>query len=251
MDDATAESAQSDSDPTPLPAAPTRIRPNSKFDHAIHAIITDFDQDPQRSYTISQLHQRYQIKRRRLYDVINVFSAIGCVTRHGAQEIVWHGRDRIFPEMLKYKQTSGLANGSLTLAALFPSSPAIGLPALTVSFLLLFPALQVNVIDLRKASAFFSRDGGKYKTILCKLYQIALILGALNITERSSNVCEIRILPPLLDLLQDVPSFSPFAIPNLLNRPVDQKTVAAQRRAELESSAASRANPESRQALIA
>jgi hypothetical protein len=240
MRDRTPHRPPSDSDLTGAATEATRLRPRSEFESAIRAIIAELDEHPDHSYAIAGLHRRHQIKRRRLYDLLNVFSAIGCATRFGTQEIVWHGRDRIFPELLKHKQTTGLDNGALTLAALFPSDTSLSLPSLTVSFLLLFPALQVEVIDLRKASSFFSREGGKYKTTLCKLYQIALVLGTLNITERSPNVCEIRILPPLAAFLREVPDPNPFAIPNLLNRSADQSTVAEHRRAEFDGWSASR-----------
>jgi hypothetical protein len=104
---------------------------------------------------------------------------------------------------------------------------------LTVSFLLLFAAIRVEVLDLRKVSAFFSRDIGRYKTTLCKLYQIALILGALDVTERHCNVCEIKLLAPYTQLRSDQGEANPLSIPNLLNRPEEGKSVE-NRRAEFE-----------------
>jgi hypothetical protein len=211
---------------------PAHLRPpqNTKFRNAIHAIVNDLEKDPPRTHSVVHLHRRHQIKRRRLYDVINVFTAVGCATRLGSEEIIWHGRSRIYSELSRAKETTRV-DSSLSLAELFPSDSCVSLSSLTVSFVLLYAALRVEVLDLRKVSAFFSRQVGRYKTTLCKLYQIALILGALEVTERHCNVCEIKLRQAFTQLLYDAPDANPLSIPNLLNKHGEQK-VYEDRRAE-------------------
>jgi hypothetical protein len=224
--------AQEDSPSQTAFQTPAPLRPpqNTKFRNAIHAIVNDLEKDPPGNYSLVHLHRRHQIKRRRLYDVINVFTAVGCATRLGSDEIIWHGRSRIFSELSRAKEAAQI-DSSLSLSDIFPSDSCVSLSSLTVSFVLLYAALRVEVLDLRKVSAFFSRHVGRYKTTLCKLYQIALILGAVNVMERHCNVCEIRLVAPFTQLLNDTRDANPLSIPNLLNRHDEQK-VDEERRAD-------------------
>jgi hypothetical protein len=232
--------ANAQEDLPPDAAAPVfqnnpHLRPpqNTKFRNAINAIVSDLDKQSPSTHSISQLHSRHQIKRRRLYDVLNVFTAVGCATRPDSEAIVWQGRNRIFPELTRAKIAARIDSPQLSLALLFPPDNCVSLSSLTVSFVLLFAAIRVEVLDVRRVSSFFSRDIGRYKTTLCKLYQIALILGALDVTERHCNVCEIKIVPPYTQLLAGQQEDNPLSIPNLLNHP-DEKTFIEERRAEFE-----------------
>jgi hypothetical protein len=89
------------------------------------------------------------------------------------------------------------------------------------------------MLDLREVSAFFSRDTGRCKSTLCKLYQIARILGALGIIQRTENVCEVKVMPPFRSALVALSEVAdPLAIESLLNRPVKSVDGMAKRRAE-------------------
>jgi hypothetical protein len=212
-----------------------RAHENAKFRTAIQTIVSDLDHDPVRRHEMALIYQKYQVKRRRLYDIVNVFLALGCATRVGIDELVWHGRSRIFTELREEKNRLGIDNGHNSLSKLFPSETCVGLTSLTRSFLLLFGALRLEILDLRNVSAFFSRNTGRYKSTLCKLYQIALILGALGIAERTENACEVKILPPFTGLLVSEDEGNPLAIAKLLNRPIERMVSAEERRKEFES----------------
>jgi hypothetical protein len=201
-------------------AAPLRSRTPSttKFRTVVQAVLAELDQHVGERWSVGQLQKRHQIKHRRLYDVVNVFTALGCASRVNGDEILWHGRDQIITKLLQEKEAMNIGRYDVPLATLFPPETSVGLSSLTVSFLMLFPALATREIDLREASAFFARQTQKYKTVLCKLYQIATILGSLGLTNRTENVCQIRLLLPVMRLLDD--QQNPMAIDNLLNRPI-------------------------------
>jgi hypothetical protein len=135
-----------------------------------------------------------------------------------AEEIVWFGRGEIMAKLQREKEGLGISNAEVGMSALFPPENSVGLTSLTIAFLMLFPALGTYKIDLRDASSFFARSTTKYKTVLCKLYQIAVILGALGLTNKTQNMCEVRILPLLEGLLRN--DDNPMAIGRLLNRPL-------------------------------
>jgi hypothetical protein len=220
------------------PSIPTsraqRAQENARFRTTIQTIVADLDGDPSRAHEMPHLYQKYQIKRRRFYDVINVFLALGCATRGGFEELVWHGRSRIFTELREAKARLGIDNYALPLSQIFPPESCVSITSLTSGFLLLFAAVQTETLDLRKVSAFFARETDRYKSTLCKMYQIALILGALGITERTENQCEVRLLPPFTQLLTNRDRGHPLAIENLLNRRVDMTPMIQARLQELD-----------------
>jgi hypothetical protein len=163
---------------------------------------------------------------------MNVFTAVGCSARFGSEEISWFGRNRILPTLLRAKTTAGIDNPQLTLLELFSTDSCVSLCSLTVSFLLLYSALRQEVLDLRNVSSFFSRDVARYKTTLCKLYQIVLILSTLDITIRHCNVCEIKLLPPFTKLLRENQEVRPLSIQSLLNQDVMTEKCIQKRRTE-------------------
>jgi hypothetical protein len=180
--------------------------------------VAELDQKPHARHSIQVLYRHHQIKRRRLYDVTNILTAIGCASRSGLDHIEWHGVSCVLPWLLEEKRKTEITNYKHSLANLFPQDNCVGLASLTRSLLLIFPAIGRDVLNLRNVSAFFSRDTQRYKTTLCKLYQITLILGALEITERTENPCEVRIRPPYTRVLEDTVGENPLAIASLLNR---------------------------------
>jgi hypothetical protein len=185
--------------------------------------------------SIFKLYKVHQIKRRRLYDVLNVLAAIGFVTKVPGEEIQCNGRNQILPKMLQQKRSFQIDKFSISLTKLFPPEHSVRLDSLTVTFLLLFPALQVEVIDLHGAGHFFSRGSAKYRTTMKKLSQITLILNASGVTGKTANASEIRILPPFTKLLtieRNPAVDNPLAIERLLNRPIDLAVQIDARRAE-------------------
>jgi hypothetical protein len=101
-----------------------------------------------------------------------------------------------------------------------------------MALLLMCPAMETFVINLRHISAFFSFDQRRFKTTLCKLYQITLILWTLEITERTTNPCEVRIKPQFTKLVLNDEESNPFAIHNLLIQTNDRQQEVNQRRGE-------------------
>jgi hypothetical protein len=201
--------------PQPSPASTSD---KNKFASIVRNFIIDLEKAPGKAHEMPALQKQYKIKRRRLYDVTNIMSAIGCTEQTGPDTIIWGGIHRILPSLAEHKQLSGITNFQLSLEELFPQSNCVGLASLTVALLMLFPAIGTKTLNLRDVSAFFSRDWQRYKTTLCKLYQITLILGALEITERTEVACEVRLRERFATLVDGHEPDNPFAIETLLNR---------------------------------
>jgi hypothetical protein len=209
-----------------------------KFATTIRRIVAQLEKERNQIHSIPRLYRQHQIKRRRLYDVTNVFTAIGCASRSGTDDIRWDGVREILPRLKSEKEKLEVTKYEIPLSALFPLDNCVDLPSLTISFLMLFVAIDSNVLSMRDASAFFSRDTQRYKTTLSKLYQITLILGALEITERTENPGEVRLKPPFDEILCDKEEENPLAIENLLNRPIHRADALEARRADFRATGA-------------
>jgi len=200
---------------------------NDDLKISIQTLVKEFENNPQSTHAITSLSTRYGIKRRRLYDVVNVLTSIGCCQKTCLDNVSWLGKSHIMSEINRLRMLKQIDNQGKTLSELFPVDGCIGISNLTICFMLMFFAQQTNKIDLRFVGQFFSRNTGRYKTTLCKLYQICYILSALGITSRTQTVCEVVINPPYYQ--EDIASppenqhEEPFlSITSLLSRPRDK-----------------------------
>ena len=192
---------------------------NDDLKLSIQMLVQEFEKNPNISHAITSLSTRYNIKRRRLYDVINVLTSIGCCQKTCLDHVSWLGKPQILIEINKLILEKNIYNENKTLSDLFPVESCIGISNLTICFILLFFAQQINKLDLRFVGQFFSRNTGRYKTTLCKLYQICYILGALGITSRTQTVCEVIMNPPFFIEELNSNNNNNLSLDSLLNRP--------------------------------
>lgn len=207
---------------------------SAAFKESISQIVEELDRQPGKEYSLATLFNTHNISRRRFYDVINVLTAVGCCRRTRLNDIVWIGQWNIEEELGIMKKSSQIENENLTLNELFQVDNCVCLSSLTVAFLMLFATIESEHIDLREAAVFFSRGTERYKTTLCKLYQISLILGALGVLERTPQVCEVSILSPYRELIQlkANENESPLSINYLLNGPTRNVNMIRRKREE-------------------
>lgn len=158
---------------------------------AIRSFVECLEKSPENTQAITVLSNRFAIKRRRLYDVINVMESVGACRKSGLDIVKWLGLTNMRETMRRLRKERHIDNENLSLNELFLPPCCVGISNLTTSFLLLFAAIRSNRLDLRFVSQFFSRSATRYKTTLCKLYQICYILGAIGVTTRTSQVCEV------------------------------------------------------------
>ena len=210
---------------------------NDELKASIQMLIKELE-SRQGEQSISSPSQALGIKRRRLYDIINVFESIGCCRKCALDSIIWIGKSNIkkaFEHVVKCRKVDDI---SVSISDIFPVHQCVGIQNLTTSFILLFFALRTDKLDLRFTAQFFSRNTSRYKTTLCKLYQVAYILAALDLTSKTSHVCEVIIQPEIFGLtpLNITQSNSSVSIQSLLHGSDDALNSAIlKRRKEYES----------------
>lgn len=194
---------------------------STPFKEEIKHLVDDLESKQHQKILIQLIYSKLNAKRRRLYDVINVLNAVGCFTRAGTDYLYWNGKEKILEELKIQKTKYKIDDWSLSLDQLFPSDAHVSIKSLTIAFLLLYSAIGANVIDLKATCMFFSRNSNRYRTTLCKLYQIILILGAINVVSKTDSVRQIHLLSPYCECL--LGNNGPDSIEFLLNRTDNDK----------------------------
>lgn len=188
-------------------------RTTDSFRNSISNLIQFTEMTPQRSYTMTDLCNQFKFQRRRLYDVVNVFVVLGVCQKTSVDTIVWLGRDNI-------KNTLALLNENYSeddLASFHETDHVIQISNLTKSFALCFLVLKQNTLDIKRCAEILSRRNNRFKTTLCKLYQIAHILEAAGIFSRSSLPGEITFKETFIGSLEQKKPPISLSIRSLLN----------------------------------
>lgn len=193
--------------------------------NSIKLLVNELEQHPKQVFKITDLSNKYNIPRRRLYDVINVFSALGVCQRAGLDHMIWNGTSCAMPVLNTIKSRQSINDKAKSLSSIFPVNACIGIANLTLALISAFYALKISRLDIRFIAHLFSRGTSRYKTTLCKLYQICYVLSSVGMTSRTATVCEIEFNKPYFncDTLPDIDDHNqllfagPLCISNLLN----------------------------------
>lgn len=213
------------------------------FKGSVTNLVNMLESNPGKSFGIPSLCNSFKIKRRRFYDIVNVFVSLGCCQKLNLDRVEWLGKSKISNHILMMRKEKEIDRPEISLDSLFPVETCVGVSNLTINFVLLFYALKSNKIDIRMAGQFLSRGTGRYKTTLCKLYQINLILATLGMTSRSSELCNIILQNPYIqnDDIYKIPKEtqkdSILSISYLLSKPEPSllNSYVVQRRFEIQS----------------
>ena len=221
---------QDDYPKTPPPSNPLFQKQDTylgcdSFRSSIHDFIQMAEKGPEnRNFTICSLCSQFGFQRRRLYDVINIFESIGICQKTNVDTIKWLSMSNISPTFLKIQQLSGMHDPNSTINDIFPSLKCISITSLTKSLILCFFVLNKESLNIKSTARFLSRGNGRYKTTLCKLYQITHILEAASILSKTSTPGEvvlnsnfyIKYEPPPPPQPQNI-SINPYSVEYLLN----------------------------------
>ena len=227
-------------DPQAAASGPSAVDQQDELKTCIQNLVRYLDNSQTPTFGIASLSRQFKIKRRRLYDILNVFEAIGFCHKTDLDKLEWKGRDNLESAIRAISADPMIYNPSSKLADIFPCPCSVGVSSLAICFLKMFFALSTNRIDLRPVSQFLSRDTMRYRTTLCKMYQIAYILTAIDVTSRTTQVCVVALNSPYSDAIQEPAPPDPTSLLLLLNwqGEGDPKNMFQRRRDELNESAA-------------
>ena len=203
----------------------TSKKQNDTFRKSIHEFIEYAEKCPSKTHTISTISEKYQIQRRRLYDFVNVLEAAGACTKTSVDTIYWDGLYNVSIKLSNLYLLSQSLRAQLNFNMIFRDKNSISISHLTENFLLCFFLSKTNTIYIKRICAFLSRENGRYKTTLCKLYQISHILEAAGIISKSSLPGEMFITPSFLMPHPVMPKRVPFTTPIISYSPPPEPEV--------------------------
>jgi len=209
---------------------------SDRFAESIKRFIHSAEASGKQSYHFSVLIGQFKIQRKRIYDFLNVIEATGCCIRSVPETISWLGFDNISATVNSYQLKYKVNQAYLPLSKIVPIEICISLNTLTITLLVCFHALQVKCLDVKEIAHYISRDNGRYKTTLCKLYQIIHILEAMGVILKKVKIGEIWLADKYynpLPLVATSEFVDPFSIDGLINRhDIDTEKILQQRRNE-------------------
>jgi hypothetical protein len=170
-----------------------------------------------------------------MYDVIGVLSAVGCCRRSSGDGSVWCGLSRVCPTFTKLQRDVRANCPETTLNQIVGCQTDVSISGLSVAFVLCFLGLHQSKLDIKHVSRYLSRESGREKSTLCKLYQIAHILEAAGVLERSAVPREVKMVERFfsaieLDAEEERPT-NPYRVDALLVHARLTKREVLQRRA--------------------
>jgi hypothetical protein len=211
---------------------------------SITRLIAELERKPGEPTTIRALGRRFAMKSRRLYDVINVFSSLGCCEKSDLEGFTWRGLHHAPGKVRELREIRGADDPHRSLVDLFPPRECVGIAHLTGSFLLLYYVLKRNVLNLKTVAKFLSRGTPRCRSTLCKLYQISFVLCAVGITARTSSKSEIWLSSGYTDFhvlgSETHDESNPASLETLLNHRESGPSMVYRRRRELEEICTSR-----------
>jgi hypothetical protein len=224
-------------DPISNAVSDQRGDPRDKSSDTFRASISGFvlmaESDFPNTYKITDIIIRFGFQQRRLYDVTSVLAAIGCCTKLGVDSIFWHGLSHIRPTLLALQSQAGVHNCTTPLSEIIQTESMIQISRLTRGFVLCFLTLREQSLTIREIGTYLARFTGRYKSTLCKLYQVVHILQAAAIVERTIMPGQVTLVKRFyvpLDFDWSETGQSPVSIEVLLNKPKGSQDAILKRR---------------------
>jgi hypothetical protein len=170
---------------------------NESFRNGIRTFVKDAEEGMMLNNThyITKVCQQYNIQKRRLCDVIIVLEKVGMCQKTTADTLTWLGIVNVPYYVSNLIDTACRIDRSICYSKLFGASKQISISSITESFILCFFTFQKASLNIKQLALFLSRENGRYKTTLCKLYQVTHILEAAGIIEKSIIPGEFAIIP--------------------------------------------------------
>jgi hypothetical protein len=166
----------------------------SNFRDRIQAFVRLAESNVPADHSVSQVLSKFSLQKRRMYDMLSVFCVIGCCQKVSIDLIRWIGLSKIPLALMKLQRDAGADSPDSTLDAIISSHTQVSIQPLTVGFLLCFLALRVQTLDIKQISDYLSRENGRHKSTLCKLYQIAHILEAARVITRTKIPGQLTVV---------------------------------------------------------
>ncbi|EAX92777.1 hypothetical protein TVAG_361570 [Trichomonas vaginalis G3] len=184
------------------------------FHNSISKFLDYCNSNGEVSIKITDVCDKFGFQRRRFYDLASILQAFGILEKSNMDTVKWVGMERIIPTLeniiiergLKYFNKSNVSD-------FFPSEQKLLMHSIGINFVLLFISLRRQQLNMQETASFFARDNGRFKSTLCKLYQVVYLLVELGIVERRKTPSEVFLADKYFNYFCKKPIKQPFPIP--------------------------------------
>ena len=188
---------------------------HAAFYYSVKDIIQFFETHPGPIDYTSAFDERI-LSKRRIYDVISIFSATNVIIKESKNIVKWQGYEFFKKKYQAIIEQYKVNDQSKSLADIIPSLDIVPMDKLTDFYFLFFPAMRVDRVRIRDVCEFLCRKRGNFATIMCKVYQLTSVLTAMDIIFKTENSGEFRLAPEYN--FNQINSTDPLPIATLLNR---------------------------------
>ena len=172
--------------------------------------------------------EKYNIKRRVLYDFLSIMNGLHICTRYSNEEFQWNGAKLDITILSKIKKNAKQDNRPIH--QIFNCNDKIGLNFVCYNLISLFIYLNSEVLDLKKVAKLFASSGPALRTMLRKMYTISSSLETIGFISRTGRPAEIKLSPIFFSSTP-----SDVSISSLLNSYNEDEIIYAKRREEFDS----------------
>lgn len=176
-------------------------KPSGDFRTSLEKLVRFLEQHSGEVIDLDKLSNQFGIQRRRLSDVVTILASMGYCTTSERLHITQLGLPNVKKWYKVHKTEKNFRDESKDLQSFFDGDCTVTLNWLTVAFIDIFGILESQQIDLHAAAAFLSRNVKNFKTVLCKLYIISMVLEIVGFLEKESGRHVVRLTKEANDVL--------------------------------------------------
>lgn len=176
-------------------------KPSGDFRTSLQKMADFLEQHSCERIELEKLGNQFGIQKRRLSDVVTVLSSIGYCTVVERLHVTHIGMSGVKKWYQVHKIEKNFRDESKELLSFFDGDCTVTLNWLAVAFIDIFGVLEAHQVDLHAAAAFLSRNVKNFKTVLCKLYIISMVLDIIGFLEKESGHHAVRLTKQAADLL--------------------------------------------------
>ena len=186
------------------------------FGKSINSMIQQCNAMNRSVYDTEELSRVFGINKRRLFDVVGVLNAIGCVQKIGSTQLIWEGLDKYHAKERELVKNFGVFDSSVPLSKLIFTNEDSSISELTNQLLTLFFALNSRTLNIQHVTKYICKDKSNVKKLLSKMYQITHILNSIGFITRTSAYSEVQLNDKYFITMEP----NPMCIESLLNRSI-------------------------------
>ena len=155
--------------------------------------VAAMEQNRGRMQCLGDICQRFNVKRRVLYDFTSIMERYGVCSRVNNERFLWNGLHTSESAIEQIEEYCMNVHDEKSMRNLLDCSRDSSLPHIGEAIITLFLHLKVSTLNIKEICTYLAGPS-KYHTMLRKLYTVASRLEVGGILKRTENSAEIKLV---------------------------------------------------------